>query len=413
MKLHPFRALRPAADAAADLISPPYDVVSTEEARAFAEGNPRSFFHVIRPEIDLPEGTDPYDDAVYARGAAALGEFIDAGWLVPSPSPVLFVYRMAQGAHVQTGFAGCVAASDYRSGAIKRHELTRPAKEEDRLRLILRCEAQTGPVLLACRSSEALGRLLDDLTARPPEVSVVARDGVRHELWPVGDPAELARAEAAFAALDAFYIADGHHRAASGTRVAERLHAERGPGPWDRLLAVVFPEDQLRVIDYNRVVADLGAHDEASFLAAVAERFEVGPPGGEPRPAARHRFGMYLGGTWRQLVARPEIVDEDHPIRRLDVAILQDHLLGPILGIDDPRRDDRIDFVGGSRGVEALARRVDQAGGGVAFALYPTSLDELFAVADAGAIMPPKSTWFEPKLASGLMIHTFGDRSAG
>lgn len=406
VKLHPFPALRPRPELAERVLTPPYDVVSTAEAREHAAGNARSFFHVIRPEIDLGDDVDIHAPEVYARGREALAGLVADGTLVAEAAPALFLYRLTQGEHVQTGFVGRASVADYRSGKVKRHELTRPAKEEDRLQLMLACEAHTGPVLLACRGNEALSAIVGRVSATPPEVSARAQDGVLHEVWPLRG-AELAATEAAFEGVAAFYIADGHHRAASAARVGEALHAERGEGPWDAFLAVVFPDDELRILDYNRVVRDLNGMSPDEFLARVAERFVVGPFDGPSRPTGRHRFAMYLDGQWRELITRLGLVDDTDPIASLDVSILQDHVLGPILGIDDPRTDDRIDFVGGSRGTDVLAARVDAQKGGVAFAMWPTSLGELFAVADADQIMPPKSTWFEPKLASGLFVNSW------
>lgn len=409
MKLYPFAAVRPAPGLAAQVLSPPYDVVSTAEARAFAAGNPHCYFHVSRAEIDLPDDVDPHADAVYAQAAAALAGMLADGTLVADAAPSRWLYRLTQGGHVQTGFVGAASVDDYRAGRVKRHELTRAAKEDDRTRHIMACRAQTGPVLLACRASEALAGVTARVTAAPPDLEVVARDGVVHALWEVPD-GERAALDAAFDGLDAFYIADGHHRAASAARARDlEVEAGRGGGAAERFLAVVFPEDQLRILDYNRVVADLAGRTPEAFLAAVAERFDVSAAGAPARPAARHSFGMYLGGAWRQLTVKADRVDEADAIARLDVAILQDLLLGPLLGIADPRTDDRVDFVGGSRGLDELARRVDDAGGGgVAFALFPTSPEELFTVADAGLIMPPKSTWFEPKLGSGLFLQPIG-----
>jgi len=410
MKLYPFRALRPAPAHAQRVIAPPYDVVSTAEARAYASGNPACYFHITRSEIDLPDSVDPHGDEVYATAAAALDRFVAEGLLVRDAGESLWLYRLQQGEHVQTGFVGTVSVDDYRAGRIKRHELTRAAKEDDRTRHILATGAQTGPVLLACRRSAALSAIAEALTAGPPALEATTKDGVVHALWPVPETSFGPLAEA-FEALDAFYIADGHHRAASAARARDAMVAEGlVDGPWQRFLAVVFTDDQLRILDYNRVVVDLNGHSREAFLAAIEERFEVGAPAAAAAPEARHGFGMYLDGTWRQLVAKPHVVPEADPIGRLDVAILQDQLLGPVLGIADPRTDDRIDFVGGSRGTAELARRVDAHGDGVAFAMFPTSLDELFAVADAGLIMPPKSTWFEPKLGSGLYLNDVGRR---
>ncbi|PIE17407.1 MAG: hypothetical protein CSA66_05880 [Proteobacteria bacterium] len=408
MKLHPFRALRPAPEHAQAVMSPPYDVVSAAEARAFAEGNPRSFFHVTRPEIDLPDGVDPYGAGVYEAGAAALRRLRDDGTMIVDEAPAVWLYRLTRGDHVQVGFVGCADVDDYAAGRVKKHELTRKKKEDDRTQHILTLGAQAGPVLLACRVSDAIAAARESLTSRPAELRLEAADGVLHELWAVREASALSQLAEAFAPLDAFYIADGHHRAASAERVRDAMVAEgKVDGPWQRFLVVVFPDDQLEIMDYNRVVADLNGLEPDDFLARVFEKFHIGDQGAKAAPSGHHRFGMYLDGAWRQLTARTEIVDDADPIRSLDVAILQDHLLGPILGIGDPRTDPRIDFVGGIRGTDALSARVDAAGQGVAFAMYPTSLAELFAVADAGLIMPPKSTWFEPKLASGLFLNLF------
>lgn len=409
MRLHPFRALHPVPSLAGDLASPPYDVVSTAEARAIAADRPRSFLHVVRPEIDLPEGTSLYDPTVYAAGAAALQGLVDDGVLVRDEVPALWLYRLDHGPHHQIGFVGCAAVDDYVGGRIKRHELTRRAKEDDRTRHVDTLSAHTGPVFLTCRdAARRLAGLQLELTAGAPTFDLTAEGGVRHRLWRVEQADALTQIASAFEAVPAFYIADGHHRAASAARVRDlRAQRDGAAGAADRFLVVVFPDHQLRILAYNRVVADLNGASPEAFLARLAERFEVGEPGATAEPTARHRFGMYLGGQWRQLVARPEVVDEADPIARLDVAILQDHLLGPVLGIDDPRTSDRVDFVGGIRGTGELSARVDGAseGRGVAFAMYPTSIEELLTVADAGLVMPPKSTWFEPKLASGLVVN--------
>ncbi len=409
MRLHPFRALEPAPDRVARVVCPPYDVVSTDEARRYAAGNPDSFFHVTRAEIDLPPDADPHSDVAYAQARLAFERMVADGVLVEDEGEALWLYRLTMGEHVQTGLVGCAEVADYQEGRIKRHEHTRRDKEDDRTRHTDAISANAGPVFLACRATEALATLERRLTAGAPAMDVVTPNGVRHQLWPVRQGADQAAVAEALDALDAFYIADGHHRAASAARTRD-LRRQRHPdaptdAPFERFLAVVFPHDQLRILPYNRVLADLGGLTPDGFLEALSKVFEVGPPGAAAEPPARHGFGLYLQGTWRQLVTRPEHVDEHDPIARLDVAILQDHVLGPLLGITDPRTDPRVDFVGGIRGTGELERRVDAAGQGAAFAMYPTSLDELFAVADAGQVMPPKSTWFEPKLASGFLIH--------
>ena len=319
--------------------------------------------------------------------------------------PTLWVYRLTRGDHQQVGFVGCANVQDYLDGKIKKHELTRADKEDDRTRHIDTADAHTGPVFLACRASDALSAAGGAVTAAPPAVDVTAPDGVRHELWPVSDAETLGRLDAAFAPMDAFYIADGHHRAASAGRVFE---ARGRTGPAARFLVVVFPEDQLEILDYNRVITGLNGLTADAFRAAVAEHFEVAPlgPGEAPSPSARHTFGMYLAGAWSRLTLKAGKIDEADPVARLDVSALQELVLAPLLGITDVRTDPRIHCVGGIRGTATLAERVDAMGGeGVAFAMYPTSIQELLAVADADRIMPPKSTWFEPKLGSGLFVN--------
>ena len=409
MDFRPFRPLVPSAELASRLITPPYDVVSTQEARAIAGHEPVSFLRVTRSELELADGADPYAADVYLRARQTLDRLVADGALVHQSRPVYAVYRQTRGAHAQIGVVGLASVAEYEAGLVKKHELTRAEKEDDRTRHIDVTAAQTGPVFLAMRADPTLEELLESTTLAPPDLGArmeSAHNGVLHEAWLV--PADSPRGQKLAALLEAepaSYIADGHHRAASAARVAKlRRAAGQGAGPWDHFLAVVFPARWLKILPYNRVVSDLDGHTEEAFLAAVAERFEVGPPGASPVPGARHRVSMYLGGTWRELAMKH--VDERDPIGSLDVAVLQDQLLGPLLGITDPRRDHRIDFVGGIRGTRELEARAGKQG--VAFSMYPTSLDELFRVADAGLIMPPKSTWFEPKLADGLFVHRLG-----
>ncbi|MGM0578571.1 MAG: DUF1015 domain-containing protein [Myxococcota bacterium] len=409
MRLHPFRALHPRPEQAVDVASPPYDVVDTDEARSLAEGRPRSFLHVVRPEIDLPADADPYDPRVYDTGAANLRRLIDDGVLVRDEAEALWLYRLDWGDHHQIGFVGCAEVDDYAEGRIKRHEHTRKAKEDDRARHVDTLGAQTGPVFLTCRSREGLADIQQRLAQGEPTLDVPDMGGVRHRLWRVGDPQDIADVAAALSPIDAFYVADGHHRAASAWRTRE-LRRQRNPdapedAPFERFLCVVFPHDQLRILPYNRVVSDLYGFTEEAFLLEVGKRFAVSGPGADPEPPERHQFGMYVGGDWRRLEALEREADEDDPVARLDVALLQSRLLEPVLGIEDPRTDPRVDFVGGIRGTGELERRVDARGAGCAFAMYPTSIEELLDVADAGRVMPPKSTWFEPKLASGLVVH--------
>ena len=404
-----FAGLRPVAGRAADVVAPPYDVVSESEARALAAGRPYSFLHVSRPEIDLPPGTDPHSPAVYAKAAENLGRMIAEGVLARDAVPCFYVYRLTMGAHVQTGLVGTASVHAYDAGRIKRHEFTRPAKEDDRVRQIDALNAQTGPVFLVYPSDAAVDGRLAHVAVAAPEVDVTARDGVRHELWTVADPAVIAWLTAAFDRMPALYVADGHHRSAAASRVCamRRTSAggQAGERSYEHFLAVIFPHDQMQILDYNRLVRDLNGRDERAFLAAVAAAFDIDSAAAAVKPARTGEFGMYLGGRWHRLAIHPERIPTDDPVARLDVSLLQDHLLGPILGIGDPRRDERIDFVGGIRGLAELERRVDDGEWRVAFSLFPTTMESLMAVADAGEVMPPKSTWFEPKLADGLVSH--------
>jgi uncharacterized protein (DUF1015 family) len=402
--VRPFRALRPAPGRAAEVAAPPYDVLNTAEARVRAAGKPWSFLHISKPEIDLPEGTDPYSPAVYAKGAANLAAQVGAGVLVREAAPAYYAYRLRMGDHIQTGL-GCVGSvAAYDANRIRRHEFTRPDKEDDRVRQITALAAQTGPVLLAWPAQARLKAILAAATAGAPLADVTADDGVVHTVWRIDAPATVAEVTALVDAMPALYIADGHHRSAAASRVA----AAQPGGSRDWFLCVAFPHDEMRILDYNRLVRDLNGLSPEALLARIAADFRPEPVAGQARPARAGEFGMYLGGRWYRLAIRPELVPAD-PVASLDVSLLQDRLLGPVLGIGDPRRDPRIDFVGGIRGLGELERRVDSGEMAVAFALHPTSLAALMAVADAGAVMPPKSTWFEPKLADGLLSHVLDD----
>jgi uncharacterized protein (DUF1015 family) len=403
--LAPFRALAPPPSLASALAVPPYDVVSSTEARRLAAGRPQSFFRISRPEVDFSPEVDEHAPAVYARGADNLRLFRKEGWLVEDASPCFRLYRQTLGEHVQTGVVACASVDGYRGGAIKRHELTRADKEDDRTKHIDALSANDEPVFLTYRAREALDVLVEALTSGAPDVDFTSEDGVRHTVWRVAGAGGL-RLASELGRLQTLYIADGHHRSAAAARVRE-LRRARGesPGEADWFLAVVFPHDQMQILPYQRVVRDLGGMDAETFLASLRERFDV-RPAERPEPEGRHAFGMYLDGQWWRLRARPGTWPET-PTGALDVSILQDSVLGPLLGISDPRRDERIGFVGGIHGTAALAERVDKGLDRVAFALWPTSLEELMAISDAGDVMPPKSTWFEPKLRSGLFLHAF------
>jgi len=406
--IKPFAGLRPAPGQAAEVAAPPYDVMSTAEARAMVAGRPWSFLHISRAEVDLAEGTDAYADAVYAKARENLDRMIAEAVLVRDPAPCYYRYRLTLGEHRQTGLVAVASVAAYDAGRIRKHELTRPAKESDRVRQIDALDAQTGPAFLVYPAAAELDALIaDGADTLAPEVEITAADGVRHELWPITEPERISALTTAFAGLEALYVADGHHRSAAASRVAAARRSA-APDPdvaHEWFLSVIFPQDQVQILPYNRVVKDLNGLDADGFLARLAMNFRIETRRAPVHPSGPGTFGMYLGGQWYSLRLEPEQVPRDDPVRRLDVSLLQDHLIEPLLGIADPRRDERIDFVGGIRGLDALSARVDSGEMRVAFSLYPTRIDDLLAVADAGAVMPPKSTWFEPKLADGLVSH--------
>ena len=402
--VRPFAALRPTAEYAADVIAPPYDVVSTEEARDLAAGRPQSFLHISRPEIDLPPGSSPYSDAAYAQGASSLAHLIEVGVLVRDNAPSFYVYRMVMGGRTQTGVAFVGSVRAYEEHRIRRHELTRPDKENDRVRNIATLNAQTGPVLLAYRANDAIGALIRTAANEPPLFAVTGPNEVLHTVWRVAAPAAVTALAAAFNSLGALYIADGHHRSAAAARVAATRRGNANASH-EFFLAVAFPHDEMRILDYNRVVRDLNGLSPEALLARIRESFRVTERSERAAPAQTETFGMYLGGRWYELAINAALVPRADPVASLDVSLLQDHLLGPVLGIGDPRTDARIDFVGGVRGLAELERRVQNGSAAVAFALHPTRMEQLMAVADAAKLMPPKSTWFEPKLADGLLSH--------
>jgi len=408
--IRPFRALRPSAATAAAVIAPPYDVVDSAEARALVAGRPHSFLHVSRPEVDLPADADPYSPAAYAKAAENFRGLQDAAVLCRDAEPTLYLYSMSDGDHTQTGVAMTASVAAYNANRIRRHELTRPDKETDRVRHMEAINAQTGPVLCAYRSDAAIGSMIEAGTAGPADISVTGPNAVEHRIWCITDVRLRTDLTSALDSLDAIYIADGHHRSAAAARVAEsarvaasRSAAHTGTDSHEYFLTVAFPHDELRIFDYNRVVTDLAGMTAAAFLAKVGERFAVSPADGAVRPDRAGRFGMYLDGRWYRLDARD--APSDDPVAALDVSRLHDGLIEPLLGIGDPRTDPRVDFVGGTRGLQVLEARVERGAAAVAFALFPTRMDQLMAVADAGRLMPPKSTWFEPKLADGLLAH--------
>ncbi len=405
--IHPFEALRPPKDKANDVAAVPYDVVNTEEAREMARANPLSFLHVSRPEIDLPDGTDPYSDEVYQKAADNFERLKREAPLHTEDAPSLYVYSLQMGEHSQTGIAACCSVDEYDSDIIRKHERTRKDKEDDRTRHIITLRAQTGPVFLTYRGRDEIDEVVKQAQDEPPLYTITPPDGVRHTLWRLNDEARDRIIEG-FQQVPLLYIADGHHRAASASRTRARLKSEdpnhTGAEEYNFFLAVLFPADQLRILPYNRIVKDLNGKSKEEFLRALAESFTVSEDA-SAAPARKGSVSMYLDGKWYSLDIPAESVDTDDPIGSLDVSILQERVLAPILGIADVRTDKRIDFVGGIRGTEALEQAVNEGRAAVAFSLYPVTVDELIAVSDKNEIMPPKSTWFEPKLRDGLLSH--------
>jgi uncharacterized protein (DUF1015 family) len=404
--IRPFSGLRPAVQAA-QVIAPPYDVLNTDEARARAAGKPWSFLHISKPEIDLPPGTDPYSPVVYAKAKENFERMLREGVLRRDPQACYYLYRLTMGAHSQTGVVAAASVADYVNNRIRKHEFTRPDKEDDRVRQIDALNAQTGPVFLTYRRSANIDAMVEIVTRGKSDVDVTADDGVRHTLWVMRDRKLIDALTQAFEALDKLYVADGHHRSAAAARVAvarkEANPKHTGEEPYGYFLAVIFPDNQMQILDYNRVVKDLNGLATGAFLKKLEAVFSVKPEAGAVKPTSAGEFGMYHKRQWYRLTIKPESIPVNDPVKRLDVSLLQDHLLGPILGIGDPRRDKRIDFIGGIRGLKELERRVNLGEMAVAFSMYPTSIHDMMAVADASEVMPPKSTWFEPKLADGLV----------
>jgi len=407
--IRPFTGLRPAAGLAADVLAPPYDVLSSAEARAKAEGRPWSFLNISRAEIGFPVGIDPYDPAVYVKAAENLERMMDQGVLIQDGQNCYYAYRIQMGEHVQTGLVAAASVAAYDSGRIKRHEFTRPDKENDRMRQIEALNAQTGPVFLVYRATEAVDGILSQVADAVPDMDVTADDGIRHTLWVIDDRERIGLLSDAFEAMQALYVADGHHRSAAASRVAA-ARKQNNPGQagceaYNYFLSVIFPHDQMHILDYNRVIRDLNGLEEEVFLSRLDGAFSVQRSGAPVRPASAAEFGMYLPGRWFRLQLKPDLIPVDDPVARLDVSLLAANLIEPVLGISDPRRDMRIDFVGGIRGLSELEKRVGSGEMAVAFSMHPTGMEDLMAVADAGKVMPPKSTWFEPKLADGVVSH--------
>ncbi len=404
--LVPFRALRPRPDRAADVAAPPYDVMTSEEARDLAAGRPWSFLHVSRPEIDLPAGADPHAPEAYATAARSMRRMIDAGVLRRDALARYYAYRITKDDHVQTGVAAAASTAAYEGGRIRRHELTRPEKEIDRARQIEAVGAHTGPVLVTYRRDATVAAAVADAASGTP-VADASVDGARHQVWIIEEDDAIEALTQAFDGMSAIYVADGHHRAGAAVRVAKGRRASAsapsGNAADHRFLVVAFPDHEVRILDYNRVVKDLRGLSPDAFLAEVHVRFEIAPSDSPVRPRRPGEFGMVLGDRWYRLTLRHPASRDAGAVQRLDIHLLSDRLLRPVLGIDDPRTDPRIDFVGGGRGLETLQRMANSGLWAVGFALYPTALADVIAVADAGEVMPPKSTWFDPKLADGLV----------
>lgn len=408
--IKPFKGLRPVKKYASKIASPPYDVISSKEARKYVKNNPISFLHVVKPEIDLPENTDLYSDTVYQKGKENLNMLIEKGYLKRDENPSFYIYRQKMGNHVQTGVVAAASCEEYKKNIIKKHELTREDKEIDRAKHIETLNANTGPVFLTYRAKKQIDDIIEKLTDRKPEYDFTSEDGIQHTLFVISDPDEVSLIIDNFKEISTLYIADGHHRSAAAVRVMEKMKkADKKYSPekeYNYFLSVIFPHNQMYVMDYNRVVKDLNGNNEAEFLEKLSKIFQISEfSENRPyKPERKGEFGMYLDDKWYRLIIKNEYITDD-PVESLDVSILQNNVLSPILGIENPRKDKRIDFIGGIRGLGELERLVNSKEYKVAFALYPTSLDDLLSVADAGKIMPPKSTWFEPKLRSGLVIH--------
>jgi uncharacterized protein (DUF1015 family) len=404
--IRPFRALRPPAERAQAVASVPYDVVNTDEARALANGNELSFLHVSRPEIDLPAGTDIYSDAVYRKAVENFEKLIANCPLEKEAEPSLYLYRLVMGDHQQVGIVACCSIDEYDNDTIRKHERTRRDKEDDRTRHMVMLRAQTGPVFLTYRTRPEIDEQVSAALTAAPLFDITAEDGIRHTIWRLTETEALVNA---FASVPLLYIADGHHRAASASRARAELRDQSfthtGQEDYNYFLTVIFPDSQVRILAYNRVVRDLNGLSKEEFLDAIRRSFTVAE-NADPEPTQRGQWSMYLDGKWYRLHLSPETTLPDGVVQSLDVSVLQDRLLDPVLGIRDIRTDKRIDFVGGLRGTKELERLVDEGKAAVAFSLYPTTVAELLMVSDANQIMPPKSTWFEPKLRDGLLIHS-------
>jgi len=399
--IQPFAALRPKPELASRICELPYDVMSSEEARQMAAGNTLSFLHVSKPEIDLTAATDIYDASVYAKGRENFQKLIADGALRQDDKPCFYLYRQVMGSHSQVGLVAAASCQEYLAGIVKKHELTRPDKEDDRVRHVESLNSQTGPVFLTYRSVASLDDLFAKKVAEQPDVDFTAKDGVRHTSWVISDAPTIQTIEQSFARIPYLYIADGHHRSAAAARV---FQSRKGAGESAGFLTVIFPHDQMQILPYNRVMKDLNGLTPEALLQKLDAIFIL-KEAGAPQPTRKHELGFYLGGKWRTLNFRPSFASTTDPIEKLDVTLLQKYVLAPLFGIDDPRTSKRINFVGGIRGTAELEKLVDSGNYACAFSMFPTSIEDLMAIADAGGIMPPKSTWFEPKLRDAMFCH--------
>ncbi len=411
-EIRPFRGIRPRPEQAAAIAAPPYDVVDYDEARAYVAERPHSFLRVEKSEIELSRSLDPLDPKIFENGARNLARLQADGRMLRDAEPCFYLYQQKMGDHVQVGLVAGASVAEYQQGLIKKHEHTRADKEEERTRHVDLVGANTGPVFLTYHARPEIDAFVKGVRERKPEVDFVAEDGIGHVLWVIRQAAEVKRVSELFARVPFLYVADGHHRSAAASRVQqarrEKNGKHTGQEPYNYFLTVIFPHDQMKIMEYNRVVLDLRGHTPEQLLTAIERSFEVSPAP-QASPERPKSFGMFLDGKWYRLQARAGSYPEQDPVGSLDVAILQNNLLQPLLGIENPRTDKRIQFVGGIRGTEELERRARKAGSGVAFALYPTGIEQLMAIADAGEVMPPKSTWFEPKLRSGMIVRSIND----
>lgn len=410
--VRPFKGYRPTSELCSKVAALPYDVMTSDEAREMVKDNPYSFLHVDKAEIDLPEDIDHYSDAVYKKAKENLYSMIEKGIYIQDKEPVFYIYRLTMNGKSQTGLVACTSIDEYIENKIKKHELTRADKEEDRIRHVDTCNANTGPIFLTYRNKKTIDDIIDKCTKVTPIYDFVSDDGIGHTVWLVDNKEVIDSLVNEFKAVEALYIADGHHRNASAVKVGLKRRAEKpdytGDEEFNYYLSVIFPDNQLYIMDYNRVVKDLNGYNKEEFVAEVSKKFDVSEYTGEGcfKPKEKHTFGMYMDNKWYVLKAKESIVDENDSVACLDVSILQKELLSPILGIGDPRTDKRIDFVGGIRGLGELEKRVNSGEMAVAFSMYPTTMDQLMNIADDNKIMPPKSTWFEPKLRSGIFVHS-------